>query len=222
MSSLPDYRPHELMYDKNITDSEFDDFIGVWKNFMPRPLCEDICEFVNTQIDLACVVNPSLKIQEVGAPNHVIKSEDLYGGQLNRKDFAMVMNYADRDLCLKINSVLRTCVKHYISEYQSLMNTKMISSDIKIQKTPPGGGYHLWHYENADESHAYRELVWMIYLNDMPDGEGETEFLYQRRRIKPTVGTVVIWPAGYTHTHKGNTVLTQDKYILTGWYIKRN
>lgn len=69
-------------------------------------------------------------------------------------------------------------------------------------------------------SHAMRELTWMIYLNDMPDGDGETEFLYQRRRIKPTAGTVVIWPAGYTHVHKGNTVFSQDKYILTGWYIK--
>ena len=60
----------------------------------------------------------------------------------------------------------------------------------------------------------------MIYLNDVPDGEGETEFLYQRRRIKPTKGTVVIFPAGYTHVHKGNTMFTTDKYILTGWYIK--
>ena len=222
MSSLPDYRPHELMLDPNITKVEFNDFIGVWPNFMPRPLCEDICKFTDTQIDQACVVNPSLKPEEFGDPNRVIKSEDLYGGQLNRKDFAMILNYSNRDLVLKINSVLRACVQHYISEYQSLRNTKMISSDIKIQKTPPGGGYHLWHYENSDEAHAFRELVWMVYLNDMPEGEAETEFLYQRRRIRPTAGTVVVWPAGFTHTHKGNTVLTQDKYILTGWYIKRN
>lgn len=222
MSSLPDYRPHELMLDPNITKVEFNDFIGVWPNFMPRPLCEDICKFTDTQIDQACVVNPSLKPEEFGDPNRVVKSEDLYGGQLNRKDFAMILNYANRDLVLKINSVLRACVQHYISEYQSLRNTKLISSDIKVQKTPPGGGYHLWHYENSDEAHAFRELVWMVYLNDMPEGEAETEFLYQRRRIRPTAGTVVVWPAGYTHTHKGNTVLTQDKYILTGWYIKRN
>ena len=51
-------------------------------------------------------------------------------------------------------------------------------------------------------------------------GEGETEFLYQRKRFQPKKGTVVIWPAGMTHVHKGNTVLTTDKYILTGWYIK--
>ena len=60
----------------------------------------------------------------------------------------------------------------------------------------------------------------MIYLNDITGG-GETEFLYQKRRIVPTVGTVVMWPAAYTHVHRGNTVLTeQDKYIVTGWYQK--
>jgi len=60
------------------------------------------------------------------------------------------------------------------------------------------------------------------YLNDMPDGDGQTEFLYQKRRLTPTAGTVVMWPAGYTHVHKGNTVFSQDKYILTGWYIKNS
>ena len=40
---------------------------------------------------------------------------------------------------------------------------------------------------------AARELVWMIYLNDIEEG-GETEFMYQKRRIKPTQGTMVIFP----------------------------
>ena len=97
---------------------------------------------------------------------------------------------------------------------------KFISEDCKMQKTPPGGGYHMWHYENSGFGHHARELVWAIYLNDMPEGEAETEFLYQRRRIQPTAGTVVVWPASMTHVHKGNTVFTQDKYILTGWYIR--
>lgn len=65
-----------------------------------------------------------------------------------------------------------------------------------------------------------RELVWMIYLNDMPEGEGETEFLYQKRRINPKAGRVVIFPAGLTHVHRGLTVYTQNKYILTGWFNK--
>ena len=42
MTGIPDYRPLELMLDPNITKVEFKDFIGVWPNFMPKPLCDSI------------------------------------------------------------------------------------------------------------------------------------------------------------------------------------
>lgn len=225
MTSIPDYRPHELMLDKNITKVEFDDFIGIWSNFMPKPLCDTIINYSNTMMDMGS--RTSLEDWEDNSAGTILEEEpqiyessDWYGGQLNRHDTAFMLNYANRQLVTQINSVLKSCAKHYVHHYQALRNIPLISTDIKVQKTTPGGGYHLWHHENADLSHSARELVWMIYLNDMPDGEAETEFLYQRRRIRPTAGTILIWPSGFTHTHKGNTVLTQDKYILTGWYIK--
>jgi len=28
----------------------------------------------------------------------------------------------------------------------------------------------------------------------------------------------VIWPADFTHTHRGIVSKTQEKYIATGWY----
>jgi hypothetical protein len=213
----PDYRPIELMTDKRITKSDFSDFIGVWENFVPRSMCEEIIEYSNSVIDETTTFGVGADIDDEGS---VYDSSKYYGGDLNRKDLAFLMPYANRKLTLNINSCLRSCAKHYVGNYQALVPFPLVSTDIKVQKTPPGGGYHLWHYENSLITHSNRELVWMIYLNDMPEGEAETEFLYQKRRIKPTAGTVVIWPSGFTHTHKGNTVLTQDKYILTGWYIK--
>ena len=60
----------------------------------------------------------------------------------------------------------------------------------------------------------------MIYLNELPLGEAQTEFLYQSIKLPPTQGTVVIWPAGFTHLHRGNTVYTTNKYIATGWWYK--
>lgn len=215
---LPDYRPLELMKDPKITPYECDDFIGVWKNFVPRSLCQDVIEYTEHVIHNGSNTFDGIDLLDESEGVH--NSSDFYGGDLNRKDFAFLMNYSNRKLTSGINSCLTSCAKHYIEQFQTLKKFPLVSTDIKVQKTPPGGGYHLWHYEDAITSHANRELTWMIYLNDMPDGEAETEFLYQRRRIKPTAGTVVIWPAGYTHTHKGNTVLTTDKYILTGWYIK--
>ena len=86
----------------------------------------------------------------------------------------------------------------------------------KIQKTNPGGGYHVWHFENGDLTTSRRLGVYILYLNDVEIG-GETEFLYLRQRIEPKKGRLVIFPAGYVFTHRGNPPLTNDKYIMTGW-----
>ena len=59
-------------------------------------------------------------------------------------------------------------------------------------------------------------MAWMVYLNDVEEG-GETEFLYQKRKVKPKKGTILIWPGGYTHLHRGNPPMS-DKYIATGWW----
>ena len=56
----------------------------------------------------------------------------------------------------------------------------------------------------------------MIYLNDVTDG-GQTYFPQQRRKIKPRVGDLYVWPAYFTHPHKGLISKTQTKYIATGW-----
>ena len=94
-----------------------------------------------------------------------------------------------------------------------------IIEDINIQYYPPGGGYHSWHCERASARipTTYRHLVYMTYLNDVTD-QGETEFLYQKIKIKPKKGLTVIWPADWTYTHRGVSSPTQEKYIVTGWF----
>jgi hypothetical protein len=213
------YRPLELMQDENLTKSDFTDFIGVWENFIPRNFCNNIIDYFEEIYSKKGCYIPSEESQ-ISLCDDITRSEDSYGGSLNRKDYAFLLNYSNREMTYQVNQFLKSCVMHYREVFPQLKQASLLSTDVKLQKTPPGGGYHLWHYENSTMDHAMRELTWMIYLNDMPDGDGETEFLYQKRRIKPTAGTVVVWPASYTHVHKGNTVFTQDKYILTGWYIK--
>jgi hypothetical protein len=61
-------------------------------------------------------------------------------------------------------------------------------------------------------------LVYSAYLNTIEEA-GETEFLYQKLRVAPKENTVVIWPAAFTHTHRGNVVHgDKSKYIITGWF----
>ena len=87
---------------------------------------------------------------------------------------------------------------------------------IKVQRTKPEQGYHVWHCEASNRELSNRIMAYTLYLNDVDEG-GETEFLYQRKRIRATQGTLVLWPAAYTHTHRGNPPLSNTKYIMTGW-----
>jgi len=86
----------------------------------------------------------------------------------------------------------------------------------KIQKTEIGGGYHIWHNEDDGPQFMRRVATFILYLNDVDEG-GETEFLYYPKRVKAKQGRFIVWPAGFTHTHRGNPPLSNTKYIVTGW-----
>ncbi len=45
----------------------------------------------------------------------------------------------------------------------------------------------------------------MTYLNDIEDG-GSTYFSHYDLGIKPLKGLPLIWPAEWTHAHKGNVI----------------
>ena len=92
----------------------------------------------------------------------------------------------------------------------------VITDGCKIQKTKPSQGFHVWHCENPAQAGSRRLLTWILYLNDVLEG-GETEFIHLSERIKPKAGRLVIFPAGFTHAHRGNPPLDGDKYIVTGW-----
>ena len=47
-------------------------------------------------------------------------------------------------------------------------------------------------------------------------GSGETEFLHYGIKFEPREGRTIIWPAEWTHAHKGLPV-KETKYIITGW-----
>ena len=112
----------------------------------------------------------------------------------------------------------KPCVTEYLESISILRSKKFLLHDLKLKKIPAGGGFHNWHYENGSLSVAARQFVVQLYLNDDFDG-GETEFLYQQRREESVAGDIIIFPASYTHTHRGNPPLGGDKYIATSWGV---
>lgn len=195
-------------------EGSVDQFIAVWENFVPRVICKEIIEEYDNLLEDISTNNVDEDIQA-----EIMSGETQFGNRkLGRSDISLMMNHYSRRQVQRISQYLQSCWIHYNDMYPNLMHETIFSSDVKIQKTEPGGGYHVWHCENSSYAFSPRTAVWSIYLNDIDEG-GETEFLYQNKRIKPSTGTVVIWPAAFTHVHRGNPPLSQTKYILTGWYL---
>jgi len=202
MNSVLPIKPPELM------NGVFDQFIGIWEDHVPKSVCDKVINSLESLLDMSS-----------NSMSPILDGTTQFGNKdLGRKDLSILLNMHDIDRAIELNQYLHACFLDYCSQYGGLSQIPLISTDVKVQKTCPSGGYHVWHCENSSYQHAQRTLVWTIYLNDVEEG-GETEFLYQSVRVKPKRGTCVIWPAPFTHAHRGNPPLKGNKYIATGWYI---
>ena len=192
---------------------EHKDFIGIYKGVYPEGYCQHL-------------INEFERLMESGAGNNRQKAE---GSPKHRKnDMQLGLNFGVH--CASAFNGhsaegiffdgLQQCYEDYTEQFSVLKDGKIHGTAMKMQRTSPGGGYHVWHSEQGNGAYAERVLVYMLYLNDLGEADGgETEFLYQRTRIRPQENTMIVWPAAFTHAHRGNTVLgEQSKYIVTGWF----
>ena len=86
----------------------------------------------------------------------------------------------------------------------------------QMQYYKPGGAFHGAHYESSGLDLGHRVLAFQTFLNDIAQGGG-TYFTIQEHLVPPAKGKTVIWPAGFTHTHRGEVAPREEKYIVTGW-----
>ena len=192
---------------------ETKDFISVYSDVYEDGFCEHIIsEFERLSLSGAT----RDRIQSEGASRHIKDDTHLF---LNFKNHPME-GFNDRAVTDIFFEGLQKCFEDYTNDYALLKNICLRATHVKIQRTDPGQGYHVWHAEQENEDSAARILVYSLYLNTLALEEaGETEYLYQQRRVNPVENTLIIWPAGFTHAHRGNTVFgNRSKYIVTGWF----
>ena len=187
-----------------------DNFIGVYDNFITKQECDKAIKFFETQNKFRKTLN---RVQSENEST-LRKQDKQYFANGTNIEF-----WWDNLKTLIVN--FEMAWKHY------LQNTGAVDaygedmpfhfSSMKIQKTLPSQGYHVWHIEHSRgfemESRAF---VWSVYLNDVKEG-GETEFLHFSKRVKPKKGRIVIWPAGFPYLHRGNPPISNEKYLLTSW-----
>jgi hypothetical protein len=184
-------------------------FIGVYDNYITEAEC-------NKAIEL-------------------FENQKKFNNTMDRRQFenAMLVEKKDMQYFVGSNNIdvwwteLKSLIfnfdmafNHYIKETGAdgvYPDGKFYFTQLKLQKTRPTEGYHVWHIEHGTGfSNEPRAFVYSVYLNDVEEG-GETEFLHFSKRVKPKKGRIVIWPAGFPYVHRGNSPLSGDKYIITSW-----
>ena len=190
-----------------IAETDSPHFIGSW-TIDDLKICDDIVAFFEAN-------RSSVRPGVVG--DGVIRAESkqsldltIRPAQLETEQYAPFANYM---------VALKACYHAYLQTWPFLgdMLERIHISKFNVQKYENGGHFSDTHSERTSIGHLHRVLVWMTYLNDV-DADGETEFTHYGIKVRPQKGRTLIWPAEWTHAHRGCPVTHGHKYIITGWF----
>ena len=180
-------------------------FIGSW-NLEPFSICEDLIKYF--ELNLA----------------KQTKGRTLGGFNPNTKDSIDIM-IKPKEIILPGNEAFKAyfemlfdCYKNYIEQWPFLKNLaqKLEIGSINLQRYKPGQHFKKIHTERSTIEGSHRVFAFMTYLNDVEEG-GSTYFSHYDLEIQPKKGLTLIWPAEWTHSHRGNILKSGLKYIITGW-----
>jgi len=177
------------------------DYIGIFDNYFSDEVCDKYIRYFDKFMLLDR--NTLKYVQD----KHYSLLANLFNHDLNVNDVGVDFH----------RIFWSECYPKYTEKYPIIKEfQKHRILDMKIQITEKGQGYHKWHCEMTDAVSRNRFMVISLYLNDVKEG-GETEFLNQSLRVEAVKNRFVMFPASYTHVHRGNPPLSGTKYILTGW-----
>jgi hypothetical protein len=186
--------------------NKLNNFISGW--YMNKKVCTDLINYFKNSPSQR-VGRLVLKHGKIGINKKQKLSTDLFISPSNQGKEVIKYNKELGEVLYKYKKQYKYCSLHQ-ANWQ-------ITEGYNIQRYKPGEGYFKLHYERTGPSTSLRHLTFMTYLNNVNDG-GETEFIYQKLKVKPETGLTLIWGSDWNFTHRGITSKTETKYITTGWY----
>ena len=186
---------------------EVDEQTFIGGGYMSEEICDGVRDFWNE--------NESLKLPGIVANKETEETEDVEVKKCTQLD---VIPNAQELILYNIH--LQAILDDYKQKYKwvDFVNTYDIIENMTIQHYKPGEGFYKWHTENTGYSYNLnRHLVFMTYLNDVENG-GTEFYHFPDLKIQARKGLTLIWPTGWTHTHKGVISNVDEKYMITGWY----
>ena len=179
-------------------------FIGSW--IIENQLCDHLISYYdkNKAKQYQGVTSGGLDLKAKVRKDISIQPKDIYqpGNEIFEKYF----------------QILYECYQDYNKQWPFLasMVDKLHIGRFNLGKYLPGQHFQKVHSERTNINTLHRLFAFMTYLNDVDEG-GSTHFKHYDLSVKPQKGLTLIWPAEWTHAHKGNILKSGEKYIITGW-----
>ena len=179
-------------------------FIGSW--IIEPTLCEEIITYFEQ--------NKHQQFQGTTAGGLNLETKNRQDITLSPKELRLPEN----KIYLKYFESLFECYKDYNLQWPFLAGivNHLDIGNFNIGKYESGQHFKKIHCERSGLSNLHRLFAFMTYLNDVEEG-GSTYFNHYDLDIKPKKGLTLLWPAEWTHSHKGNVLKSGLKYIITGW-----
>jgi len=180
------------------------------KYSIPDLLCDDIIEMFEGEKDKH---SPGLTLS--GVKPHIKNTMDMNIPK-NDPKWQKIEKLLYKELSKAVEIYIKQ-IRSVITEYE-VLDGEMSVDVFMIQKYIKQEGKYIYHNDsNVDyESHKYRIITFLWYLNDVEEG-GETEF-FGEYKIKPERGKLVLFPATWCFPHRGCMPISSDKYIITNWF----
>ena len=169
--------------------------IFIKENAIPEKFCDEIVHKLNT----SKLIKPKPPLENFYEKIHV----NVYEQNWRENLFDCLTEYK---------------LKHPFvdSEYHSRWG---VNEFCNYKKFVPNQSYANEHCEQGgreEDGSNLRMLGWLFYCNTVLNG-GQTHFPQQKFLAPPKKGTVIIWPAAWTHSHYGKVAPEEHKYIVNGW-----
>ena len=177
---------------------ELNDFIHIYENALESNICDLLISLFDQTSD------KHERFDNEGKPNFT---------QFNLTE--------NKEISSEVNQIHNHVIKNvftYRDRYYEFVDTRVFPKDhafeqFRIKKYNPGGEDRFdTHVDVLDYSSARRFLSFMWYLNDVETG-GETVF--KDLTIQPKKGTLLIFPPLWLFPHKGNSPISESKYIMS-------
>lgn len=195
------------LFEKNLTFELNDPYYYIIKDALSKELCKKIIDmFEDSEKHEGKTIKginfKTKKTLEVNIRGEKWQEIDNFISSILTK---AIIEYSKKINILTNNNYIIHCLSNNVTD-----------TGYQVQKYIKNDGFYKWHQDFIiNNTNSFRLVTFLFYLNDVEEG-GET-FFYNGK-VKPEAGKLLLFPATWTYNHKGNMPISNDKYIITGWF----